>query len=580
MNRREALLTLSGLFAGFFIEGCDPPFPKRKSGVQTISKLIDVHCHLFNGSDLPTVRFIKVVILSHYPKQGIKTLDIRDPDAMDGLIALLTAILGRTRAPSAKEEIAVLDGQSSELARNTKSLTNEAAVVSATAEFLSQNQFAVASGISPNAFKTVRGAIMIAAGVEGVAVSDAPITKEDASVLAQKAYKSSFDMGLILRWFALFTRYRYVLAEQLFIDHENQGFSPILLCPAVIDYDRWLGENVDNSPLPAQVSVMGAVSRRLSGPVVHGYVGFDPLRQAYFTAGKLNDFDPLGLVSRAIREEGFLGVKLYPPMGFRAFGNSGAVCQLYPKFVLDDFFDAPPNDPTTASCKPRPADGSTALGKLLDNSMASLFDLCVSESASVIAHCNDSNEAGKEYGARADPAFWIPVFRRWPNLRVCLAHFGHFASRSADVPVEIAIPEASWEWELGRYLKEADNPPVFADVSYLTEISGQSPEVLKIYGQTMRRWLEAFDPDCKHLMFGTDWTMLGLDQSYDGYTKRIYDFFKNVIGFDQKKLDRLFFANAGRFLGLRQGDGARSRLLKFYDTHKIPHSRLPIIDTV
>ncbi len=580
MNRREAITSCGGLLAGAWLGGCDlfksrpgPPEP-------AVSALIDVHCHLFNGSDLPTVRFIKVVLLHHYPSQGVRTLDIRDEDALDGLIALLTAIVGRTRAPTAKAEMAVLDGQSSALALNSNLPENESAVVEATATFLSQNQFAVAAGISPNAFKTIRSAIFSAAGVQGAAVSDAPVTPPEATVLAQKAYRSNVDLGLVLRWFALFTRYRHVLAEQLADDHTRQGFPPLLLCPAAIDYDRWLGENVDRSPLPAQVSVMGALARRPTGPVVHGYVGFDPLRQAYFRGGIFTDFDPLGLVRRAIREEGFLGVKLYPPMGFRARGNEDAVCQVYPKFVMDDFFQTPPDDPTTAACNPRPANGSVALGRMLDKSMTEMFDLCVAENASVIAHTNNSNESGPEYGSRADPAYWISVFQRWPTLHVCLAHFGHFTVRSAGAPLGVQPPASSWEWTLGRFLKQAGDPPVFADISYLTEISGSDEGGWQAYAGTFRRWIEEFDPECRHLMFGTDWTMLGLDRSYEGYTKRLYAFFRGSLGFDQKRLDRLFFGNAGRFLGLRQGDATRDRLLEFYDRHKVPRSRLPVVATV
>ena len=575
MNRRDALKVGSGLAIGAWLGGCNGAGTITGPAADLVLPIIDVHCHLFNGSDLPTVRFIKIVILHHYPKQGIRTLDVRDADALDGLIALFSAIVGRTRAPAAAKEIAVLKGQAPAAALNRDAPANEAAVIDATAEFLALNQFAVAGDVSSNALRTVRNALVSAAtGVAGAAVSGEGLSSSDARAIAEKAYRSNADLGTVLRWFALFTRYRYVLSEQLQADHARQGFPPLLLCPAAIDYDRWLGENVDASPLPLQVDVMGELARRPKGPAVHGYVAFDPLRQAYFAAGKFTEFDPLGLVQRAIRAEGFLGVKLYPPMGFKPIGNATAPCQLYPKWPLDDLEAAALDDPRTAACRPRPANGSVTLAGRIDRAMSDLFDLCLREEGCIITHASESNQSGEQYAKRADPAHWVPVFDRWPRLRVCLAHFGHFQHESAAAPAGATLPEASWEWTLGRYLKRSPDAPVFADISYLNEVAGADAATQRPYAQLFRRWLDEFDPQCRHLVFGTDWTMLGLDRSYQSYTKSVYEFFRDAVKLTPSQLEQLFSGNAGRFLGLREGDAARKRLLGFYDRYELPRSRL------
>ena len=82
--------------------------------------------------------------------------------------------------------------------------------------------------------------------------------------------------------------------------------------------------------------------------------------------------------------------------------------------------------------------------------MADLFALCVKEDAAILAHANDSNGANEDFGRRADPGYWIDVFRKHPTLRVCLAHFGHFDTTSHDAPAGAKPPDASWEWALGR----------------------------------------------------------------------------------------------------------------------------------
>ena len=334
----------------------------------------------------------------------------------------------------------------------------------------------------------------------------------------------------MLRWFALFTRYRYVLAEQLVADHASQNFEARLLCPAMIDFDHWLGEQVNESPLPAQVEVMGRLARRKSGPVVHGYVGYDPLRQALFEAGVFQEFDPLYLVQTAIRDEGFVGVKIYPPMGFKPFGNSDDPHQAYPDIrAINELVCAPVIHRSAAACDPHRDGVSAFVSKQLDKAMADLFDLCVAEDAAILSHANDTNGASQGASSRADPAYWIPVFRRWPKLRVGLAHFGTFAAHSAAAEPGATPLESSWEWTLGRYIAGAGDPPVFADISYFNEIAQRSPAEIAVVCSDFKAWIAKFDPQCRHLMFGTDWTMLGRDPAYQGYTARINRVFQGCL---------------------------------------------------
>ncbi|MGF6513013.1 putative TIM-barrel fold metal-dependent hydrolase [Pseudomonas sp. BT76 TE3572] len=581
MKRRDLMLLVS---ASTVIAACDPitrlvsPASNRQR-----PPLIDVHAHVFNASDLPTVRFIKIVFLKHYPKQAISVLNVDDPDAMDQLVQLFTYLVGSTRAPTAFEEVKVLDNEQKLVAANADPAENDKAMIRALAVFTQDQGVAVSGDGSSINLDKIKRAIREAGKSNQISVSSESLNEADAAtVMASNAYYS-FDLGLVLRWFGLFTRYRYSLAEQLARDHEKQGFTVSLICPALVDYDHWLGEYVKGkyaSPLPDQVIAMGRISRRKTGPTVHGYVGFDPLRQVAFDAGIFKDYNPLALVRKALREEGFLGVKLYPPMGFRAMGNADP-CQTYPgeksRVVKQLLALAPDDTATTVQCKPRPLRGSQTLGRHLDSAMARLFDECVKEDGVVLAHTNDSNGSNVGFSHRADPYYWIEVFERWPTLHVALAHFGSFNAESAGKPLGASGAEASWEWTLGRFLKSNPNAPVFSDISYLVEIVGRNPSDQDKYDKVVRSWVSTFDPECRHLMFGTDWMMLGLDKSYEGYTEQIYGYFKNRIGFSQPMLDRLFAGNAGTFLGLRKNDRVRERLLQFYRRYQIPENRLPEI---
>jgi len=518
-------------------------------------RIVDVHCHLFNSTDLPAARFIKIVFLGLFRKEAAPSLDIEQPDFVDALIALFLLVLGQGAAPTADQEAASLrDGRQPRGGRRV----SEQLVADATAEYLLGASSGANAAPENTPGRTKLVAEILAAGAPGDgAPRQGPLTPNEANEAAGRAMRSDFSIGRYLRWFALFVRARASLADQLAAQHRADGFSQVLLCPALIDYDAWLDERVRRSPLRSQVHVMGQVALRSRGPAVHGYVAFDPLRQLNFERKIDRRENPINLVREALTEYGFLGVKLYPPMGFRASGNLDKPQQRYPEAV-------------DAALGGRVGDGLNAALDLL-------YETCVDLHAPIIAHASASNEAGPNYALRADPAYWLPVFERWPALHVCLAHFGSFAHQSAATP-ETPLPLGSWEYAFGDYIRRHPESPVFADLSFFTEIAGKSDAELSAYADTLLKFMAACDPDCRHLVFGSDWIMLGNNKMAEGYAATVFEFFKTRCNFDAAKLERLFSGNAARFLGLRDGDPTRDRLLKFYAANGANPDRLPQFD--
>ena len=595
-RRREVLQGLAALALSTAtpLTACSTLEEKTAWAGDPRSDLIDAHCHLFNGSDLPVVRFLKYVGLHHFPEEATGALDIDDPDLLDGLLALLAAILGVGRAPSAARESAVLDRLAGKDARAENSVANEREVVGAIAAFIDPNA-PVAAGIdgSERGRSLVRSAILQAANPGPVAAFDAPMSSAAARSAAAKAYRSRFEIGRYLRWFTLFTRYRHVLAEQLAKDHGRQGFTVRFLAPAMVDYDHWLGQYVDKSPLPDQVEVMGRIAAAKNGPPVHGYVAFDPLRRAIFRplesdptfrsvladpanrallrAGifstpelrALGDekrfraarFDPLDLARVALNEHGLLGVKLYPPMGFKPWNNAEKPDQTYPKTV-DEALNG-------------------AVGAALNQSLTELYSLCLDNDAPILAHAGASVGANRNYERRADPTYWGQLLSdpRWRRLRVCLAHFGGFNVNAAATP-DLPMPDGSWEFTFGRIVKADPSLNAYMDVSYMTEIALVGSDQRAKLAKNVMAFLEAFDPDCRRLIFGTDWMMVGREGAYANFTGDMYDFFKDTCGFKPEQLRRLFVDNAARFMGLNQGARTRERILAYYDHHGVPRSKL------
>ena len=106
VSRRRILRSLSATLAAALF----PPQTLLAAPVAP-NNLIDVHCHLFNATDLPARRFIKIVFLQHYPVQGSeRLLDLDRKDTVDYLIDLMLFLVGAGRAPTAQHEMDVLDG--------------------------------------------------------------------------------------------------------------------------------------------------------------------------------------------------------------------------------------------------------------------------------------------------------------------------------------------------------------------------------------------------------------------------------------------------------------------------------------
>jgi predicted TIM-barrel fold metal-dependent hydrolase len=525
-----------------------PFFVSRHAGAQPTTTpsgtVIDVHCHAFNATDIPAEKFLRIVFLGHYPEQGIETvLNLKNKDVLDGLIDLFIQLVAG-RAPTAAQELDILTGSKTSSASSAQIDLAHQVSINRVKEFFDD------SAPQKTKAKTARGKAALATALQKAAKQAAP-GKAAAPPDIAEVYFSKTDFGTYLRWFTLFTLYRHALVDQLVQTSSRQGFKPLLVCPALVDFSTWLDQDVQSSHAD-QIRVMGRIFARSENPPVHGYVSYDPLAEVLHRNG-LGDRSPLQQVREALQEHGFIGVKLYPPMGFRPSGNKAG--QSYPKAVLNRLHGRISAD----------------LEKALDD----LYALCSEMGVPILAHAAESNGAGPQYEGRADPAFWIPVFRRWPSLHVCLAHFGRFSYVSAGAPHGAKPPETSWEWTLGRYIKEHPEAPVFADISYFSEILGASKEQRSAFAGQFRRFAKQFDNSLSHLVFGTDWIMLGRENAADDYLGTTHAFLRDDCQFTEAEVRRLLVGNAIRFLGLADKDKNRSRLAGFRTANGLSANSLP-----
>jgi predicted TIM-barrel fold metal-dependent hydrolase len=202
---------------------------------------------------------------------------------------------------------------------------------------------------------------------------------------------------------------------------------------------------------------------------IHPFIGFDP--RAEVKARWAGDIEtPFDVVRTAVERYGFVGVKVYPPMGWRPIGNR-AEGDITPPMA-------------------------TALDRVLDE----FYAWAEERQVPVTAHCSDSNYAHDAYeaGAFASPEGWLPVLEAHPKLHLNLGHFG--GAREDEKP-------SGWPWRIGR--ATAGHSHLFADVG---NHDVHDDELTEAYLAMLERMFEepATAPMRERIMYGSDWYMLAL----------------------------------------------------------------------
>jgi hypothetical protein len=367
-------------------------------------------------------------------------------------------------------------------------------------------------------------------------------------------------------------RFRHCIVDELSHLHRDVSHqTPLLLAPAMVDFGRWLRDDPDKgSTFADQVTLWGEISRRPGGPAVHGYVSFCPLRQVQYRLNRFGtrgdqiqtacgDVEPLALVEEALTKHGFIGVKFYPPMGFRAATNAarGPDDHPYPDAVLADVFGHSPRDHAETVAM------SADLGAKLDQAMLDVAAVCRRHGACMMAHGGNSVGANCDTGELADPFYWKPLFDLPDAPPIMLAHFGSFSYWSADpnapghepapggrCEARSGIPpfENTWEAWLARFVEANPDKPVFADISYFSEALSAGTEadaaanfkLLESHNLTAIR---------SHLVFGTDWVMLAQEKNAQVYSERVREFIRQVFG--DAWVDPIMRTNFLRFASLK-----------------------------
>jgi hypothetical protein len=389
---------------------------------------------------------------------------------------------------------------------------------------------------------------------------------------------------------SIMTEFRHRIFETLVTTYDTEipGVEVALYTPAMVDMDYWLGAVHDTSrvigdvgtdafslpqtSIAQQIELMEMI-QNLNPGRCHMFVSFCPWRQVDDEAAGRTP-TALDLVRDAVLNRGFLGVKLYPPMGFLPIGNAELPIQAYPDWAAQESY-------------------AGEFGVLLDEALRALYRFCIEHDVPVMAHCAPTNSAGtttvagknENYAQRAHPFGWARLMSEpeFASLRLNLSHFG--GSRKPDVSAE-------WQSVIGQMMDA--HPNVYSDMSHFAELlidnysgTGQRCSISANFLDNLRTGFLGTgwgDVRAGRLLYGSDWSMLSKEFYYADYLVVMAHMYRRKIygiGEGAEKNARSFLCgNAIRFLGLRPGDANRKRLDDWYRRLQLDPAVLARFDAV
>jgi hypothetical protein len=526
-----------------------PDDPRYSDGATPLT--VDVHTHVFNASDLQVKQFIDLVVLKQKGPLG---------DATRVLSGVLQDVSWEA-APGAKEELEMLLKLAPALAKCEASGSNaalaglrEVAYRSARSELNAAlartgRTGPTATGRNYPEQSALERRLANATAQADFLVRHLPETRDE--YLQQRQSRASIRrseptvqgaIDFVIQNF----QYRYVSVHDYLETYSRGATRKVdLLVANLVDYDWWLARGQPTkTTLRDQVGVIEEISL-LTGGRVHGFAPFDPFREVMFT---LRGGDSsLAMVKEAVRERGCIGVKLYPPMGFAAWGNSALDVWKKSSWLSDVVL--------------RPD-----FGKRLDDAMAALFIWSRDEQVPITAHTNVSNGPARRFEELATAKYWKQAFEQFDrdgkDLRI---NFGHFGDTEI---VEQGPAHSEAFVDLMSLPAGSPGAKAYADASYFSDVLNSADKLTEILKALYLRQNGVL---AKRLMYGSDWEMSLVERNVEGYLsgfEQLYDGLRTDLesrGTQWRTLvDDFFGRNAADFLGLRKGEATRTRLEKFY----------------
>ncbi len=493
MDRRTFLHTLGGI-AAVPAAGCaSRPAPQECSTAPVIQRVIDAHCHVFNAADLQVHDYVEKIVAheSHIEPQVAK------------FAAWLLSLLAHL-ADDATQEAGDLtrastlgafqDGSILEQLRRQRRDEDDRIDEALTLE-LNRNPELRAAALSARQSAMLRRNLLHLPALElGVPLSVGQVRR----MFGEPGLKEAREFVRPM------LRRRGSNISALLDAHGCGEGGTSGLFPALVDFDGWLGTGPTRSRIGPQIEVMGLLADLLPVPI-RTYLPYNPLISA-----RDPDYWPI-LQKAAVRPQ-FVGFKLYPPMGFAPHGNalieSGKRPAAWAKLPKD-------------------------VPEKLDAAMKAFLEWCVANDIPVMAHGNPSHGADDKAVLLGSPKRWREAITlAGGKLRFCAGHFGGEVPRPG---------RPDWTREWAELMHDFEH--TYADLSYWDSVIDGTLGAAKL-----GKLLIDFPILRQRLMYGSDWSMLALEENWEAYRSRFVTTLQPVFRND---MPAIMGRNAIAFAGPR-----------------------------
>lgn len=474
--------------------------------------IADIHCHIFNAKDLPVFGFVKYVALGSAKFPGVNTF-------AGILVKTITAIAtpGFSKEKNRLEKLINKSNKGLMTEWDDEDLLNKELFKTTFNQQINNINLKVNNKIQMSNDELE---LMIYIKSE---VNVNKIEKSGVVDWYKKLTSISSKIGRYLLWGYKMTKYRYQHIAEIKKTYPDVQ----LFTPALIDFDRWLSSTEKHSD--TQVSVkqqmeLSVLHNKLNNGSIHPFVPFDPLRDVETDGQVYTD------TVEYIKSYGAIGIKLYPPMGFRVYQNSEL------KFCHSNIEN---------------------LGMKIDKSLLKIYSYCHENEIPILAHTADSNYNFncKDYKGRANPIYWEEVLKKFKNLRI---NMGHFATHSL----------LGNEWSLTIRRLMLAYPNVYADFSHIEGFDDK--QYSKDFFIALDQFLNVDTTENRkklltRFLYGSDWIMLAKESISKNYFAHLVKYFDIEFGSQGNDTVRNNFigGNAYNYLGLNNSKTTQ-RLKAFY----------------
>jgi hypothetical protein len=276
---------------------------------------------------------------------------------------------------------------------------------------------------------------------------------------------------------------------------------------ALVDFDGWLNGKVRSSHR-AQMELHALMSQ-LSGGYMRPVMSYNPWSDAVDSGASLK------LLEEA-KNRGFVGAKIYPPNGFRPWGNAG-----------------------------RPPDrrgGPT--GDQIEAALRAFWLKCRDWNLPVMAHAAPSMGRDNAHDLLSSPDNWESLIKAdfWQDDRGPRVNLGHFGG-DENHPDDVA--GANWPNKFAGIMGEERGDLLFADLGYWEglECRHVNTECRKARDRLSSALKTGVGNGTANdrLMFGSDWLMLSKEKGWPSYARQL---FKSMQVIDPAGVQAIFEGNA------------------------------------